>query len=319
MTATYRRWRDPADWPAICDAANASYAADDLEIHLTPEEMATERQPNLLPERDLIVAEIDRRVVGAAWPHWAIRDGVLTLDHDGVVRPEVRRRGIGGELLRLAQASLLERTAEVHPGVPRRFSSWVNDLEAGTRAMLEGDGYAPDRYAFEMIRRDLDDVPDLPLPDGLEIRPMSLDHARQVFAAEDEAFRDHPDHRDWTEDDVLSNLENPDFDPSLWQVAWDGDEVAGVVSPWIHWTENERLGFKRSWFHRVSVRRPWRQRGLARALIARAFIAVRERGIEEACLGVDVENPTGALRLYESLGFRPFKTARVYRRPVNAG
>ncbi len=65
-----------------------------------------------------------------------------------------------------------------------------------------------------------------------------------------------------------------------------------------------------------SVRRPWRRRGVARALIARGLEALRERGLDEAILGVDADNPQGALRLYESVGFRLHRRSAVYRKPA---
>ena len=86
-----------------------------------------------------------------------------------------------------------------------------------------------------------------------------------------------------------------ELDTSLWVVAWEGDEIAGVVQTWIWPDENERLGVKRGWLERISVRRPWRRRGLGRAMTAEALRRLRDAGMDEAMLGVDSENPTGAL------------------------
>ncbi len=95
----------------------------------------------------------------------------------------------------------------------------------------------------------------------------------------------------------------PELDTGLWRVAWDGDQVAGSVMSYIWRSENENLGVRRGWLERISVRRPWRRRGLARALIASALVGLSDAGMEDAMLGVDTENVTGALRLYESMGF----------------
>ena len=104
----------------------------------------------------------------------------------------------------------------------------------------------------------------------------------------------------------------PSSTPALWVVAWDGDEVAGVVQTWIWPEENERLGVKRGWLEHISVRRPWRRRGLGRALTAESLRRLRDAGMDDAMLGVDSENPTGALGLYEGLGFeRPLARRRV--------
>jgi ribosomal protein S18 acetylase RimI-like enzyme len=66
----------------------------------------------------------------------------------------------------------------------------------------------------------------------------------------------------------------------------------------------------------VAVRRAWRRRGLARALLAGSLVASREAGFTSASLGVDTDSPTGATALYESLGFRPEQTFTVYRKPL---
>jgi ribosomal protein S18 acetylase RimI-like enzyme len=64
------------------------------------------------------------------------------------------------------------------------------------------------------------------------------------------------------------------------------------------------------------VRRPWRRRGLARALLVRSFAVLKKRGMAEAALGVDTNNPNGALRLYESVGFRSVKRYATYRKSL---
>ncbi|MEO7296098.1 MAG: GNAT family N-acetyltransferase, partial [Candidatus Limnocylindria bacterium] len=178
----------------------------------------------------------------------------------------------------------------------------------------ERDGYAIERYGFEMIRRRLDQVEPMAAPDAVTIRSGTRDEVDAIVAAEDEAFRDHPGHRDWTDEDTRGMIAQPHFDPTVWLVAWDGDQVAGAVENWIYSNENEQLGIQRAWLDRVSVRRPWRQRGLARALIAASLRALHERGITEAMLGVDARNPSGALRLYESLGFERLRTGLLYAR-----
>ena len=107
------------------------------------------------------------------------------------------------------------------------------------------------------------------MPEGIELRPVTPDQHRPIFDADDEAFRDHFEHRAATEQDFVATFSQPDIDTSLWKVGWDGDQVAGSVQTWIWKEENETLGAKRAWLESVSTRRQWRRRGLARALIAR--------------------------------------------------
>ena len=105
-------------------------------------------------------------------------------------------------------------------------------------------------------------------------------------------------------------------DPRFWRVAWDGDEVAGVIITTVPLEENQRHGRRRVYVAGVSVRRPWRRRGLARALLASSLVGAREAGFTSASLGVDTDSPTGATDLYRSLGFAPERTFSAYRKPL---
>jgi ribosomal protein S18 acetylase RimI-like enzyme len=109
---------------------------------------------------------------------------------------------------------------------------------------------------------------------------------------------------------------NPDFDSSIWCVAWQGDQVAAMVISCIYKGLNETFERKRGFIDNICVRRPWRGQGLAKALIARNLIALMELGMTEAGLLVDAENKSGALHLYESMGFQVVKREVVYRKPL---
>ena len=102
----------------------------------------------------------------------------------------------------------------------------------------------------------------------------------------------------------------------MWVVAWEGDEIAGVVQNWIFPDENEKLGVARGWIEHISVRRPWRRRGLGRAITAESLRQLKAAGMTDAMLGVDAENPTGALGLYEGLGFEVYQRSIAYGPPT---
>jgi ribosomal protein S18 acetylase RimI-like enzyme len=173
------------------------------------------------------------------------------------------------------------------------------------------------RYFFDMARPTMDDIVVPPLPDGLEIRPVRGDQFRQLWDADVEAFRDHWGGFDASEERYRSWLEDPKFDPSLFVVAWDGEEIAGGVINQINETENRAFNRKRGWLQSVFVRRPWRRRGLARAVVARSLVVLRDRGMTSAGLGVDADNPTGALRLYQEAGFEVEHRSTAYRKPMD--
>ena len=142
----------------------------------------------------------------------------------------------------------------------------------------------PVRYGFTMVRPKLDDIPDLPLPEGLEVRPVQREDMRAIWEALDEAFRDHWGHRAGTEEDYQRFIGEPDQTPQLWQVAWDTrtKQVAGMVLNSIFPHENAQFNQKRGWTDPICVRRPWRRQGLARALIMRSLRVLRDQGMTEA-------------------------------------
>jgi GNAT superfamily N-acetyltransferase len=151
------------------------------------------------------------------------------------------------------------------------------------------------------MRIDLDAAPEAPeWPDGLV--PDEFDAARDAaafHAAEQEAFADHWEFRprDLSRWRAL-HIETTRFDPSLWRVVRAGDEVvAGAIC------EADRYGG--GWVSVLFTRRPWRARGVGRALLLDALGKFRNRGETSVGLGVDAENGTGAFRLYESAGMRP--------------
>jgi mycothiol synthase len=315
---TFRPGRD-GDWPMVADVVNRVRLSDGIEEILTAEGMVAEygALDGFRVDRDLLVAELDDVPIGISLGQRNLRDAALVLDLWGAVVPEHRRRGIGTSLHRTARARLIaEADADPRPG-PRHLQTFANELERGDIALLLAEGFAPIRFGFEMRRHLARELPEVALPDGLELRPVTLDVVPAILEADNEAFRDHWGHRETTERERMARLDDPDCDIGLWRVAWDGDEVVGSALNAIYRLDNERLGVSRGWLDHVSVRRPWRGLGVAKALCAASLRALRERGIAEAWLGVDASNPTGALQLYEGLGFEGVQRWFAYARPLD--
>jgi len=260
-----------------------------------------------------VLTEIDGRLVAESGVERTVRDGIVVYDLWGHVHPDLRGRGLGRALLR----ENLRRTAQRASGEPAgeviEIRSHAQEAERANRALLESHGLEPIRWFFHMRRATLDDVPDAPLPDGLEFRPVTPDQHRAIFDAEVEAFRDHWSSREKTDEDFERTFRREELTTDLWVVAWDGDEIAGVVQNWIWPEENATLGVARGWLEHISVRRPWRRRGLGRAITAEALRRLARAGMTEGNLGVDAENPTGALGLYEGLGFEVHQRWITYR------
>lgn len=312
-----RRREGDADPAAAARLLCAAAETDRIPWRPTTAEIREDwDQPTVLdPIDDLLLAEIDGQLVGYGLVERVVRDGVTVFSVDGAVDPAVRRRGIGRALfahdLRRAEA----RAVAEPPDAEIAFGGWVQQTEAGAIALLEAAGFTAVRW-FQVMRRDLTrPIPEAPLPPGLEIRPVVSEDHRTIFDAEVEAFRDHWGAHDPTPEAFERTYGREEFDGSLWIVAWDGAEVAGVVQNWIWPKENADMGVRRGWLEHISVRRPWRRRGLARAITAASLRRLRDVGMDEAMLGVDADNPNGALGLYQGLGFEESSRGIAYRRP----
>ena len=314
-----RHLRTPDDIASMNDIANAVRRSQGDDFYTTAQQMQQfyEDPPGSDPARDVAVAEIDGHIVGygrAAWHQQS--DGPRIYEVLAFVDPMVA----GNELF-MAMVDALETRLRViaaeHPPGEKLFETFGGDSAAEREALLLGLGYEPVRHGYAMLRPSVDDLPDAPLPAGVEIREVLPEHLPAIWAADQEAFSDAWGFAPATEGDYQRFLTDPVMsDTSLWRVAWDGGEVAGQVRAYINDEENEQLGRKRGYTEHISVRRPWRRRGLARALIAASFPLLRARGMTEAGLGVDTENVSGALSVYEKCGFRPISRSTTYRRPL---
>lgn len=315
---SFRAYRGHEDLPALADVMRSAELADGTNAILGPEAMANwvDNVPDFDPHRDILVAQIGDRPVAFSERTRRVRDGIRVFDSYGWVMPEWRRHGIGRAMLRFNEAANRTRVSAEADDGQATLGSWSPGTNAGNVVLLEAEGYEIVRWFFEMERPDLEGIPNARLPDGLELRPVPPDRLRDVIVAAWEAFEDHWGAPERTEVDIRRMLGDPDTDPSLWHVAWAGDEVAGSVLAAIYRDENEAIGIRRAWLDQVSVRRPWRRQGVASALMVATLRTLRERDVERAALGVDADNPHGALGMYERLGFRPIHRAMAYRKPL---
>lgn len=316
---SFRSFRGESDYPKMVAVIKGSKDADQIERVDEVEDVARNYKHliNSNPYKDMLFAEIDREVIGYQRVLWREElDGTRIYQLFGFLLPEWRRKGIGRAMFHWAERRLVEIAATHPKGQPKELESECADTEIGREALIKSEGYRAVRHSYIMVRPDLENIPDLALPEGVEIRPVLPEHYQKINDASKEAFQD-----DWGfcpdfEDTVEQWLEDPNFDPTLWRVAWEGDEVAGMVLNYIDTRANEAYGYKRGWTENICVRRPWRKKGIARALIADSLRAIKERGMLQAALGVDTENVSGALRLYEGMGYQPIKRFSIYRKPL---
>jgi len=315
---TFRRYRGTDDLPAFVGVYEDCREVDGYSWIMTLEEIQNQYEHllNTDLERDVVVVEHEGRVIGYSQQNWVEELEAIAFRHSQHLRPDWRGRGIRRAMLLHCEARAREVAADLDIDKDMQMSTWLCEDERALIDMLEEEGHRPARYFHEMVRDLRAPIEDRPLPEGLEVRPVPEDGTRKVFFAANEALRDHWAGREWTETDYQEFMNDPIIDPSLWVVAYDGDAVAGTVLNWIHHEENQRLARKWGYTEIITVRRPYRGKGLAKSLITTSMRMLRAMGMEEANLGVDTENPSGALGLYTGLGYRNIKTYLIHRKDL---
>ena len=290
----------------------AEMEGDSLFV-LTAEELANEwKSEGFNIQRDVFVVETrDGGLVGSE--EFYNESGHYKLKADGCVHPEFRGLGIGSSLLeKIAERAQAEMKLAA-PDVRVFIQSLVNNKHKEGHNLLQNNGYSPVRYYWRMEIKLQEAPATVTFPAGIELRPFIKDeHAIAIWQADDEAFRDHWGSHDRTyEEWSHGKFGNPNFDPTLWMIAWDGNEVAGF-------SQNRfRKGI--GWIGTIAVRRPWRKKGLGIALMRHTVGEFYKRGTSTIGLGVDSANLTGATRLYERAGMYAVGEFAMYEKELRAG
>ncbi len=230
----------------------------------------------------------------------------LSVEAFGRVHPGHRGRGIGVSLVAWTEA----RAREVVPdGVASRLRNSVPATDGAAERLLVGRGYERVRIFWHMERDLAAVVEEFAAPEGIHIRSYRPDaDVEALYRAIEEAFVDHWGYEPNSWDRHVEEMAR--LDPGLVGLAVDGEEVVGAVL-----AKTVQGG---AWIDVVAVRRPWRGRGIARALLSRSFEDLAARGAGSVTLNVDSASPTGATRLYESVGMGVRRAWNVFERPLGA-
>lgn len=325
-TIRFRRYRGPQDLPGMAVADQATRDADGILDTISADDMAVEyaNLTNSDLDRDLVIVERvgePARIVGYARVEWRdLTDGNRSFPSIIAIAPEIRSPDVARALVAWSEARIADNARHIppRPGAQTFMQAITLGPDPTLAEVLFASGWRQQGRGYEMLCEPLDDLAAVPMPDGLELRPMIDDEPtrRAIWDALIEAFRDHRSEPEASEEDWRHFRDEPKYDPDLWVIAYDGDEIASGALGLIDAELIEHQGIQRGYVDAVFTRPGWRRRGLARAAVAEVIVRLRERGMTSAFLEVDGLNPNQAMSLYESLGFAIVTTSADWSKPL---
>jgi ribosomal protein S18 acetylase RimI-like enzyme len=316
---SFRGFDGDSDFPIMVNIVAVSAEADKEDFAVTLDSLRHDYQhlTNSDPYQDMIFAEIDEAPIAYSrvqwWQEEDPNDRIYA--HFVKILPKWRGQGIEEAMIEWCE-NRLQQIAQSHPKDSQRFfQTDSNDQNTRFAELIKDMGYKPIRYSISMSRP-LEDIPQANLPDGIEVRFVNAQDVRKIWDASIEAFRDHWGFSMPKEEDFIGYKGSKYYQPELWQVAWKDDQVVGSILNYIDQDYNRKFDRKRGWTEEITTHRDWRRRGIAKALIVRSMHMHKAKGMTEVALGVDTNNPTGALKLYQSLGYIKERSWTIYRKPL---
>lgn len=311
---TMRLYAGEEDLLAITELLNAVSVANQLDDTYDAEDLRLEfSDPRLNPARDLRLWEgADGRLVafGQAWvPPESEADEAFLYWR---VHPDAQGSGLEADLLAWGAARIREFAHE--RGKPARMICSTREHYTYMHTVLQQYGMAPTRYFFQMHRPFDEPLEPAMLPAGFQPRHVaSPQDVAGWVEAYNQSFIDHWSFQPATIESHGHWLQHPSYRPELDLIAVaDDGTIAALCFCQVDQAENTRNGHNDGWITDLGTRRGYRQRGLGRAMLLSGLHQLKAAGVDGARLNVDTANPTGALRLYESVGFRTTVSTTVY-------
>jgi mycothiol synthase len=290
------RWEDAE---AVADlfnrVAREQYGTDDSTAE---EVLRFWRSPRLSLEDDVVVAETDGGTLVGYGDNFVDGEQKEKVWMD--VRGEPARELIGD----------LERRALARAGADPVFRLYVPEAARGVRDAAVDAGYRSARQSFRMVVDLEGDLPAPEWPPGVTVRTYGPDDEQRVFEVQEETFSEMWEFAPQPIEEWREWMLGERHDPNLWFLAEDGVELAGICLCRTHESGQPDMG----WISVLGVRRPWRRRGVALALLRHTFREFRARGRRHVGLGVDGESETGALELYRRAGMRVWRRSEMWER-----
>lgn len=309
-------YQGEADLEDIAALYNACDAVDKFDQGTSPAELQEDyADPDFDQAQDLRLWRNEAGnllALGAVWrpiPETAVQ-GYLTVK----VHPHHRYRGLEQEIIAWGESRLLATAAG--KSLPVQLDLGCYDTQVELVTLYQGQGFTPTRYFFRMRRSLADPTPELVLPAGFTLRTVDAEVDAEAWVEMfNQSFIDHWNHHDLTLRDFhyFCSLSFYRPDLNLVAVAADGT-FAAFCEATIHPEDNLRSGRQEGWIGVLGTRRGFRRQGLGRAMLLAGLKTLQAAGMEMALLGVDADNPSGALGLYKSVGFTQQRRTTVFRK-----
>jgi mycothiol synthase len=311
-------YQSEADLRAIADLYNACDAVDKFDQGSSPAELKEDyADPDFDLSQDLRLwrnEDGSLLAVGSVWrpvPDTTVQ-GYLSLK----VHPDWRYQGLEEQIIAWAEARLLKAAQGLN--LPVQMDVGCYDSQTELIDLSQRQGFSPTRYFFRMTRSLAEPIPASTLPEGFTLRPVNAEQDAEAWVAMfNQSFIDHWNHHDLTLRDFHYYCSLSFYRPelNLVAVAADGTFAAFCESN-IFPEDNARTGRLEGWVGVLGTRRGFRRQGLGRAMLLAGLRALQNVGMETALLGVDADNPSGALGLYQSVGFEQSRRSIVLRKQL---
>lgn len=315
-----RHFAGASDFYQMAIVINTCRETDQSEWVDTAETLAMyyKNLVNCDPYQDMILAEVAGQLVGHSRCEWADQPGAGRVYFLSLfLLPAWHGKGIGELLLQWMEEHINQLAEQHGTGANAFMECYMPEMAHERIAILIHHGFQKVRHYQYLLRLTLENLPDAPLPAGIELITPQPEYYRAIWEASLEIGRESPGFVEQTEAHYQAwLLDKQYFQPQYWQIAWDQerDEVAGYMFNVINTVENEHYCRQRAYVFNYGVREAWRQRGLWRSLLIYSMKMLKAAGMTETAIDFESTSSPWLMPILERYGFQSIKSIVVYRR-----